>query len=100
MPRGSLSKELLGSFFLVDCSIACNPAFRQRTIDAANPRRFARAKNIRDGRRLPAVDAHKSIFQFATERQRQFDVGYQMEAAGEKIAFLGPGLSAIRQRDA
>ena len=38
------------------------------------------------------------IFQFATERQRQFHVRHQMETAGEKIAFFGPGLPAHPSR--
>src|SRR5262245_9586637 len=40
------------------------------------------------------------IRELATERQRQFDVRHQAEAAGKQIAFFNPCLLAIRESHA
>ena len=65
---------------------AGDAALGQREVDAADAAAFAGAKDIIDGAALQCIDAHRLPVERAAKRLRQFHIGQQPIAAGQKIA--------------
>src|ERR1041385_3015911 len=72
-------------------------AFDERQFESADPGRLARAVDVCDTRLLKLIDAHASVFNYASKQLRELDVRHEMIATREIIA---RDLPTARQHDA